>query len=90
MTVSCPRTVPPPRRTCCATSGSGSARLGDSRATAIAELVRYERRPATLLGFIQASELVPVPLEPILTFQLQTAPAALGAVRWTIVNAEAG
>lgn len=63
---------------------------GTSRATAIGELVRFERRPSTILGFIQASELVPVPIEPILTLHLATEPAAAGAVRWTIVNAEAG
>lgn len=63
---------------------------GSSRATAVAELVRFERRPSTILGFIQASELVPVAIEPILVLHLATRPAAAGAVRWTIVNAEAG
>lgn len=63
---------------------------GGDRAVAIAELVDYERRPSTFLGFINASELVPVPREVILTVHLQTEPAALGAVRWTIVNAEPG
>lgn len=64
--------------------------LGTSRATAVAELVRFERRPSTVLGFINASELVPVPIEEVLTIQLEAEPAAIGAVRWTIVNAEPG
>jgi len=63
---------------------------GDDRAVAVAELVDYERRPSTFLGFINASELVPVPREVILAVHLRTEPAALGAVRWTIVNAEPG
>jgi hypothetical protein len=63
---------------------------GDDGAVAVAELVTYERRPSTLLWFITASELVPVPREEILTVDLQPEPAALGAVRWTIVNAEPG
>jgi hypothetical protein len=63
---------------------------GETRATAVAELVSFERRPSTILGFIQATELVPVPREPILTVRLVAEPAAMGAVRWTIVNAEPG
>ncbi len=63
---------------------------GDGRATAVAELVRFERRPSSILGFIQATELVPVPVESILTIRLATVPVALGAVRWIIVNAETG
>lgn len=65
-------------------------RDASDRAVAVAELVDYVRQPTTILGFIQASELVPVPTETILTAELATTPAALGAVRWTIVNAEAG
>ncbi len=63
---------------------------GDGRASAVAELVRFERRASTIFGFIQATELVPVPVASILTVRLATTPAALGAVRWTIVNAESG
>lgn len=62
----------------------------DTDATAVAELVRYERRPSTFLGIFPASELVPVPMERVVTLQLRAEPAALGAVRWEIVNAEAG
>lgn len=59
-------------------------------ATAVAELVSYERRPSTFLGIFAGSELVPVPVERIITVELRADDAALGAVRWTIVNAEAG
>ena len=58
------------------------------RATAVAEVVRFERRPSRFLGIFEASELVPVPTEPILRLQLATRPGWLGAARWTIVNAE--
>jgi hypothetical protein len=59
-------------------------------ATALAEVVRFERRPSRFLGIFDASELVPVPTEPILRLELATRPAWLGAARWTIVNAEPG
>lgn len=62
---------------------------GDA-ATAVAELVRYERRPSRIFGLVTASELVPVPLQRILTLQLAARPAALGGARWTIVNAQPG
>ncbi len=61
-------------------SGAGSA-------VAVAELVRFERRPTRFLGIFDASELVPVALEQILRLDLAARPAALGARRWTIVNA---
>jgi hypothetical protein len=61
-----------------------------TRATAVAEVVRFERRPSRFLGLFDASELVPVPTEPILRLELATRPAWLGAARWTIVNAEPG
>ncbi len=78
------------RRTCCATCGCESRWRATAAPRAVAELVRFERRPSTIFGFIQATELVPVPVESILTVRLATTPAALGAVRWTIVNAESG
>lgn len=59
-------------------------------ATAVAEVVRFERRPSRFLGVFDATELVPVPIEPILRLQLAARPAWLGAARWTIVNAEPG
>jgi hypothetical protein len=58
-------------------------------ATAVAELVRFERRPSRFLGIFEASELVPVPIEPILRLELAEQRGALGSARWTIVNAEA-
>ncbi|HTE64904.1 MAG TPA: hypothetical protein VK736_01430 [Candidatus Binatia bacterium] len=61
-----------------------------TRATAVAEVVRFERRPSRFLGIFAASELVPVPTEPILRLDLAARPAALGSARWTIVNAEPG
>lgn len=63
--------------------------MGDGAAVAVAELVDYERRPTTFLGFITASELVPVARERILTVELRTTQSTLGARRWTIVNADA-
>lgn len=64
--------------------------VGEGDASAVAELVRFERRPSRFLGIFTASELVPVPIEPILRLQLSARPAALGSARWTIVNAAAG
>jgi hypothetical protein len=64
------------------------------RASAVAELVRYEREPVEILGFPAGSELVPVPQAQLLRFQLAARPAPipggleLGARRWTIVNVE--
>jgi len=66
-----------------------TAQAGTS-ATALAEVVRFERRPSRFLGIFDATELVPVPIEPILRLQLAARPAWLGAARWTIVNAEPG
>lgn len=65
-----------------------------TRATAVAELVRYERRPVRILGLEAGSELVPVPVAELLSFELVARPAPvggldLGARRWTIVNARA-
>jgi hypothetical protein len=61
-----------------------------SAASAVAEVVRFERRPSRFLGIFDATALVPVPIEPILRLELEARPAALGAARWTIVNAEPG
>jgi hypothetical protein len=58
-------------------------------AVAVAELVRFERRPTRFLGLFDASELVAVPVEQIITLKLATRPAALGSERWAIVNAAA-
>jgi hypothetical protein len=60
---------------------------GDGNASAVAELVRFERRPARFMGLFEATELVPVPVEAILRLDLAAQPAALGSARWTVVNA---
>jgi hypothetical protein len=57
--------------------------------TAVAELVRFERQPSKFLGIFEASELVPVPIAPILQLDLEAQPAPLGSARWIIVNAAA-
>jgi hypothetical protein len=59
----------------------------DGSASAVAELVRYERRPARFVGLFEATELVPIPVEAILRLDLAALPAALGSERWTVVNA---
>ena len=58
-------------------------------ATAVAEVVRFERQPSTFLGVFQATELVPVPIAPILQLDLEAQAAPLGSAKWIIVNAEA-
>jgi hypothetical protein len=58
-------------------------------ASAVAELVRFERQPTKFLGLFEATELVPVPIAPILRLDLQAQPAPLGSARWIIVNADA-
>jgi hypothetical protein len=58
-------------------------------ASAVAELVRFERQPSTFLGVFAATELVPVPIAPILRLDLVAQPAPLGSARWIIVNAHA-
>jgi hypothetical protein len=60
---------------------------GQGTALAVAEVVRFERRPTTFLGIFGASELVPVALQEILRLDLAARPAALGAQRWTVVAA---
>ena len=65
-----------------------------SHASAVAQLVRYERQPARFLGLEVGSELVAVPVADLLDFELEARPAPVGGVdlgarRWTIVNARA-
>lgn len=65
-----------------------------TRATAVAQLVRYERQPAGFLGLEVGSELVAVPVADLLDFELEARPAPIGGIdvgarRWTIVNARA-
>lgn len=60
---------------------------GEGSTSAVAELVRFERRPSRFVGLFDATELVPVPVEAILRLDLATQPAALGSERWTVVNA---
>lgn len=64
-------------------------RSDERAATAVAELVTYVRRPSRFLWVFDASELVPVSVASVLRLELGTRPAALGAARWTIVNATA-
>jgi hypothetical protein len=59
----------------------------EDSATAVAELVRFERKPTRFLGLFEASELLPVPIEEILRLELAARSAALGSQRWIIVNA---
>jgi hypothetical protein len=61
--------------------------VGADRATAVAELVRFERRPTRVLGLFDATELAPVALEEILRLDLAARPAAIGAQRWAVVAA---
>ena len=61
----------------------------DEDAIAVAEIVRFERQPTKFLGVFEATELVPVPIAPILRLDLEAQPAPLGSARWIIVNAEA-
>jgi hypothetical protein len=58
-------------------------------ASAIAEVVRFERQPSTFLGIFEGTRLVPVPIAPILRLDLEAQPAPLGSARWIIVNADA-
>ncbi len=58
------------------------------RATAVAEVVHYERRETRFLGLFAAAELEPVPVVSLLELELAAEPAAFGARRWTIVNAQ--
>jgi hypothetical protein len=65
-------------------------------ADAVAEAVHYERQPTTFLWVFPGTELVPVADEVVLRLELNADDAILpgggsiGAVRWTIVEAEAG
>lgn len=65
----------------------------DRTATAVAQVVTFERRPSTFLWFIAGTELVPVPQQTVLSFDLRADPAPLpggidvGARTWRIVNA---
>lgn len=67
----------------------------EGRAVAVAEAVHYERRSSTFLGIFAGTELVPVADERLLSLELVAVPVELpgggeiGAVRWTLVSAEA-
>lgn len=60
---------------------------GEEAATAVAEVVRFERRPTRILGIFPGTELVPVALREILRLELAARPAPLGSRRWTIAAA---
>lgn len=62
----------------------------ETHATAVAELVEYERVPTRLLWIFQGTDLRPVPIETVMSLRLEAQPATLGARRWTIVNASVG
>jgi hypothetical protein len=59
-------------------------------AVAVADLVRYEGRPSRFLGLFDTTEIEPVRITTVLRIILEARPAALGAERWTIVNAVPG
>jgi hypothetical protein len=65
------------------------------RATAVAKAIHFERRESAFLGLFAGSQLVPVADRAILTLDLAAVPVELpgggdiGAVRWTLVDAEA-
>jgi hypothetical protein len=61
--------------------------LGESRAVALAQLVRYERRESRFLWLFETTELVPVPTADVLRLELARRPAPMGSSRWLIVNA---
>jgi len=71
-------------------------RQTDRSATVVAEAVRFERRPSRFLGIFAGSELVPVPVERVLTLRLEAVAvdlpggADIGARRWRLVEAGAG
>lgn len=62
-------------------------------ASAIVELVSFERRPSRFLGIFAATDLVPVPKQTLLRLELTALPASLpggihlGARTWQILNA---
>ena len=67
--------------------------VSEPGATSVGESVVFERRPTTFLLVFPGSELVPVPVERVLTLKLDASPVELpgggdiGAVRWEIVDA---
>lgn len=63
-------------------------------ATAVLEVVRYERRPSRFLGIFEGAELVTVPYEPLLRIRLGAVhetglPGLFGSSRWRIVSTSA-
>lgn len=95
-----PPAVSRPAEVAAATLGEGADRFRDVRvrlsdasedaATAVVELIHFERRPTRLLGVFPGSELVPVADRRILTLQLTAVPVGLpgggdiGAVIWEL------
>lgn len=85
--------------------GTGSDRFRDvrvnivrqdgARATAVAVAIHYERRESRFLWVFPGSELVPVADEQLLALELAAVPVGLpgggdiGAVRWSLVDADA-
>lgn len=65
----------------------------DGQATAVAQVVTFERRPSRFLWLFAGTELVPVPRQTIMTLDLRAIAASLpggleiGVQRWQIVNA---
>jgi hypothetical protein len=83
-------------RRACVTAGltdncreEASALLVNVRMRIDSQLVRFERQPSKFLGVFNATQLVPVPIAPILHLDLVAQPAPLGSARWIIVNADA-
>ena len=65
----------------------------DTRATAVAEAIHFERRPSAFLWVFRGSELFPVADDRLLSLDLAAVPVQLpgggdiGAVRWELVDA---
>jgi hypothetical protein len=72
-----------------------TARADLDRVRAVAEVVRFERKPTRFLGLFSVTQLVPVHVETVLTLDLRAVSSPLpggidvGARRWQIVNASA-
>lgn len=72
------------------------AKEADGRATAVGESIHYERRATSFLGLFDGSVLVPVADEQVITLTLEATAVELpgggdiGAVRWDLVDADAG
>jgi hypothetical protein len=64
------------------------------RALAVAEIVSYEQRPTTFLWVFSGSETVPVPVDELLTLELEAevveSPLPVDAHEWRVLRASTG